>query len=319
MAGINIFGKTADQLVFELIAQDNPDLTPVLTAENSYITSLATNTGADAAKYNTVATINCRSDKGITGKQVIKYNRISLADLFVNIKPTITIYYSSNLKRSDVIIGLGQKYNIDIKGTQSGDTTYAGTLNPGSTKDVSITLNNANKAFIGSLLVTATGSSSKTVADLTSGTGEIYVDVIADPYPPIKKKAASTLGVYYPAPETFFKLFDFTEIASSLWPITATYPDAALCALLTQVTSLNFQPTTYPTVTPTDDSPFCATFNWLYVTKGTTASLVGTYPFVDTSFSHCHIYKLRYDPESTTGGVAQTGTRYFALHYNWAV
>ena len=50
---MNIFGRSADELVFDLIQQDNPDITPKLSGMNCYLSNGQVNTDSDAAQYNT--------------------------------------------------------------------------------------------------------------------------------------------------------------------------------------------------------------------------------------------------------------------------
>lgn len=207
------FNRSEDEILFALIKKDNPSLVPELTTQNCYITTPHPNTGADADRYNTVATVRPRHGSGLYGPIQIKYNRVDLKDLFKGQIPVIASGFSAAdtyATREEMPRILGTCYGLPINKGDVDDTSSANFYIEGQAGHGTEIFKIANnKCFIGQVTIKFRRDKLENIAELVS--------------PPVlngmkaEKNTQRGLGdPRLPAPWAYFGDFDFTEIMANV-------------------------------------------------------------------------------------------------------
>lgn len=310
---MKIFNRSEDEILFDLIARDNPDLVPALSPNNCYIGPAYPNTDSDAGQYNTVATVIPRFDSGLYGRIKIKYNRIDLNDLFRGIQPVQVTGKTADpsfATRAELPALFGQTYSIPIReGDVHANSAAFFYAKPSAAYGKGVFKVNNNKCFIGQVYVGFSYDSSDSLASYFDGR---LRDVLTMP---------TGVGIVAGHPEWpltigYFGDVDFTEIAGMVdHTDDISFAQASAIGLFMGRTFYDKKGATFdPAVDYDADNPFGYFGCWSkHVASGSTASLAGAYPWIDTAYTHVKITKLALDP--STGSTA-TDTRYFAFHYN---
>lgn len=306
------FRASEDEILFELIRKDNPDMTPVLTTQNCYITTPAVNTGPDAAQYNTVATVRPRHGSGLHGPRQIKYNRVNLSDLFKDMQPLAVAGYSANEQyatRDEMPQILARCFSLpinkgDVDPTSSATFTVEGNAAHGT--EVFKIAN--NKCFIGEVTIGFRRDQLENIANLID--------------PPVlnalNAEAYTTRGLadaQLPPAWAYFGEFDFTEILATV-DHNSDFSDAQVAALA----AFTGLPLTASAGVFNPEVPYAAKSHFGYALEinsanRTTASLVGKYPWLNTNYTNVKLTEGRYDP--ITGALIPAERRpVFAFYYN---
>lgn len=310
---MKIFNRTEDEILFDLIARDNPDLVPALSPNNCYIGPAYPNTDSDAGQYNTVATVIPRFDSGLYGRIKIKYNRIDLNDLFRGIQPVQVTGKSANQSfatRAEVPALFGQTYRIPIReGDVSGNSDAYFYAKPSAAYGKSVFKVDNNKCFIGQVYVGFSYDSSDSLASYFDGR---LSDVLQLP----AGVAAFPGHPEWPLTIGYFGDVDFTEVAGNIdHKNDITYAQAGALGLFMGRTFYDKKGKAFnPNVDYDPDNPFGYYGCWAkHVDCNLTSALVNAYPWIDTNYTHVKITKLALDPST---GSSAIGTYYFAFHYN---
>lgn len=318
----NYFKKTPDEMVFDLIDRDNPNLQPRLTAQNCYITSPEVNTGPDAGIYNTIATVRPRFGSGLAGPVQIKYNRIDLAVMFKDMSPVVVSGFSQNEQYAtrDELPGIiASCYGLPIaKGEADPETTLNHYVEGHAEHGNGIfKIAASNKCFIGQILVAYRRDKLESVSSLLDP--PVLTGLPTEPY--TKRGLADP---QLPAPWAYFGDIDFTEIypeINHLGSLTAAniaaigafakmplqYADTGVFDPACPYKSFSHFGSKHPGVSiPENSKPEG-------VNK--TSSLKGAFPWINTNYTHVKLVEGMYDPVS--GALIPTDRRpTFALYYN---
>ncbi len=310
---MKIFNRREDEILFDLIARDNPDLTPALSPDNCYIGPAYPNTDTDAAQYNTVATIIPRFGSGLFGRIKIKYNRIDLADLFRGIQPVVVSGNSADQTRAtrdEIPAMFGLTYGLPIR---EGDVDTASSSNfyakPSASYGHGIFKIANNKCFIGQVPV---GFSYDTSSSLATYFGGRLDNVLQLP------AGVGTIDDHEDWPLTigYFADVDFSEVSDAInHDGNLTLDQANRIGAFMGITFVGTKSGPYnPAVDYDQDFPYGCFAVWnTHVARGTTIGLQGQFPWINTKYNYVKILRLTMNP--ATGG-ALSKPYYFALHYN---
>lgn len=311
---MKIFNRSEDEILFDLIARDNPDLVPALSPNNCYIGPAYANTDSDAGQYNTIATVIPRFGSGLYGRIKIKYNRIDLSDLFRGIQPVQVTGNTANQSyatRAEVPSLFGQTYRLPIRENDvHPDSDAFFYAKPSAMYGQGVFKIDNNKCFIGQVYVGFSYDSSASLSSyFKSG---VLKDALQMPtgVGPIANHPEWPLTIGY------FGDVDFTEIAANVDHYEdISYAQASAIGLFMGRTFYNAQGGSFnPAVDYDADNPFGYFGCWAkHLAKGTTAELIGAYPWIDSNYTHVKITKLALDPST---GSTVVEPRYFAFHYN---
>lgn len=311
---MDIFNKSEDEILFALIAKDNPNLNPPLTPQNCYISSAQQNTDSDKDQYNTTAIVIPRYNSGMSGKTAIKYNRIDLNDLFRGLQPVKVSGNTENMDyatRAELPVLIGETYGLPIREGDidpSSSAYFHAKPHAEAGKGVYKIAN--NKCFIGQCYIDFSYDFSQSLATLLKP-GKF--DCLNLPV------GIGPVGEEYDWPSTwgYFADFDFTEIAANVnHGNDITYEQATQIGLFTGRTFFTPPGGQY---IPEDHYDQTNPFGWFstwarHVEMGTTAKLKVQFPWIDTNYTHVKITKLSVNPKD---GKPMEVDRYFALYFNW--
>lgn len=312
---MDIFNRSEDEIVFDLIDRDNPDLNPKLTPANCYITTAVPNAEADANKYNTVATVVPRHDSGLHGRRVIKYNRIDLADLFRGVGTFVRVQgHSANAAyatREEIPVFMGETYGLPIfeGDVDAGSSSLQFYPEPHQEFGRGVFKIANNKCFIGQVYV---GFS----RDFTQSLNAVFKPNFLDAL----KLHPTVLNVTghdnWPVPYAYFGDFDFTEIAGAVNHETDINLNQAT-TIGKHVDRVFFEPV--GTFDPSRDYDATNPYGWIgawnkHVALDETSKLVATYPWLRTNYTHVKITKMAKDPST---GENPDKDYFFAFYFNW--
>lgn len=306
------FKSSEDEILFELIRKDNPDMTPVLTTQNCYITTPAVNTGPDAALYNTVATVRPRHGSGLHGPRQIKYNRVSLGDLFKDMQPLAVAGYSANEQyatRDEMPMILARCFSLpinkgDVDPTSSATFTVEGNAAHGT--EVFKIAN--NKCFIGEVTIGFRRDQLENIANLIDP--PVLNGLTAEAY-----TMRGLSDTQLPPAWAYFGEYDFTEILSVV-DNNSNFNEAAVAAIAAH-TGL---PLTYATGAFNPECPYHSFDHFGYAIETaspqrTVAEFKGKYPWLNSNYTNVKLTEGRYDP--ITGALIPAERRpVFAFYYN---
>lgn len=312
---MDIFNRSEDEILFELIKKDNPDLVPELNPQNCYISSAFVNTDADSGQYNTVAVVIPRFNSGLSGKTTIKYNRINLEDLFRGMQPvkvsgnTASLDYAT---RAELPLLLSETYGLPIR---EGDVDasvsaayYYGLPNVQYGQGIYRIAN--NKCFIGQITIAFSYDFSQSLSTLLPSGALGTVLSLPDGIGPI--------GEHYDWPSTwgFFGDVDFTEIVANVNTSNdLTFAQAQAIGTFVGRTFFDVAGAYDPNAHYDPNNPFAYYGLWKkHVAKDKTSVLVGTYPWIDTRYTHAKITQIEIDPST---GAALSVPHYFVFYFNW--
>lgn len=311
---MEIFNRSEDEILFDLIARDNPNLVPKLTPANCYISTAVPNTEADANQYNTIATVVTRHNSGLYGRKIIKYNRIDLEDLFRGVRPVPVQGFSNNAAyatREEIAVFMGSTYGLpifegDVDASSSSLQFYP---KPHAEYGKGIYRIANNKCFIGQVYV---GFSRDFTQSLSAVFKPNFLSALSLP--------AGVKNVTdhdnWPAPYAFFADYDFTEIAASVNHDLDI--DIAKATTIGQhIGKVFFEPV--GVYDPSRDYDHTNPFGWIgawkkHVALGEVSKLKGTYPFLKTNYTHVKITKMSKDPST---GLEPDQDYFFAFYFNW--
>ncbi len=310
---MKIFNRSEDEILFDLIARDNPDLVPALSPNNCYIGPAYPNTDSDAGQYNTVATVIPRFDSGLYGRIKIKYNRIDLNDLFRGIQPVQVTGKTANqsfAERAELPALFGQTYSIPIRqddvSPNSDAYFYA---KPSAAYGKSVFKVDNNKCFIGQVYVGFSYDSSDSLASYFDGRLSNVLELPTG-------VAAVADHLKWPLTTGYFGDVDFTEVAGNVdHKNDISYEQAGALGLFMGRTFYDKKGAVFdPAVDYDADNPFGYYGCWAkHVACDTTTNLVNAFPWIDRNYTHVKITRLALDP--STGSTA-VKTHYFAFYYN---
>lgn len=306
------FNKTEDEILFALIKKDNPSLVPELTTQNCYITTPSVNTGPDAARYNTVATVRPRHGSGLYGPVTIKYNRVDLKDLFKGQIPVIASGFSENelyATRDEMPLILGTCYGLPIN---RGDVDPTSALNfhvegqAGHGTEVYKIAN--NKCFIGEVTIKFRRDKLENIANL------ITPPVLNGMYQE-KRTQRGLADPRLPAPWAYFADFDFTEIIAHVDHMS-DFSRANIEAIAT----FTGMPLSYDTTTIFDpECPYkCLDHfgkQWKAISRNTVSSQIADFPWLNTNYTHAKVCLGVKDPVSNAAIPAEKQP-VFVFYYN---
>ena len=313
---MDIFNRSADEIVFDLIDRDNPDLNPKLNPTNCYISTAVPNTESDAAQYNTVAYVVPRHGSNLSGRRAIKYNRIDLEDLFRGKSPVPAQGFSANTAyatREEIAVFLGQTYGLPIN---ENDVDASGSSlqfypSPHAEFGRGVFKIANNKCFIGQVYIAFSRDFSQSLSTLFKPT---FLDALT-----MTKNVENVKGhEVWPMPYAFFADFDMTEIAASV-NHTNNITLAQATTIGQHVGKVFFQPVGQynPAVDYDQTNPFGWIGAWnTHVALDTVTKLRATYPWLKTNYTHAKITKMAIDPST---GLAPDKDYFFALYFNWFV
>lgn len=315
------FKQTPDEMVFDLIERDNPNLLPRLTAQNCYITSPEVNTGPDALLYNTIATVRPRFGSGLAGPVQIKYNRVELAVLFRDMAPVVLSGYSANEQYAtrDELPGIFKAcYGLPIgKGEVDPETTLNHYVEGHAEHGNGIFKITNNKCFVGQVRIAYRRDKLESVSSLldppvlTGLPTELYTKRgLADPQ--------------LPAPWAYFADFDFTEIRQHV--NTYTHMTAQEIQAIAEFTKMPLQFADTGVFDPNcpykSFSHFGSRHSVIKLPEypvasniNKTSAMKALFPWVNTNYTHVKITEGMYDPVS--GALIPADRRpVFAFYYN---
>lgn len=109
------YSKTPEALVFDLIAEANPQLPIRLTPQNCRLGVPAAITPAAGTIWDTRVQVIPNKDSGYAGSFTVQYRRIDLAALLRNMRIEIDTYYSgSYLPKTLYIPALNDKFGLQL-------------------------------------------------------------------------------------------------------------------------------------------------------------------------------------------------------------
>jgi len=310
---LQIFNRSEDEILFDLIAQDNPDLVPKLNPSNCYISTAKPNTDSDSDRYNTVATVVPRYGSNLYGRRVIKYNRIDLAELFRGMSPVRVQGHSANetyATRDEIPVFMGETYGLPIR---EGDVHSASDaqhfVSPNASYGRGVYKIDRNKCFIGQVYIAFSRDFTQSLSALLK--------------PPVLDALNLPTGIAYvkdhpdwPSTWGFFGDVDFTEIVAQVNHANDISFAQATTIGLHMGRTFFTPPGAYD---PKRDFDNANPFGWFaawnkHVACDKTATLVGTYPWLNTKYTHVKITRLAFDPAT---GLAVSDPYYFAFYFNW--
>lgn len=315
------FKQSTDEMVFDLIERDNPNLLPRLTAQNCYITSPEPNTGPDALLYNTIATVRPRFGSGLAGPVQIKYNRVELSVLFRDMTPVVLSGYSVNEQyatRAELPGIIAACYGLPIgKDDVDPETTLNHYVEGHAEHAEGIFKIANNKCFIGQVKVAFR-------RDKLENVGNLLDPPVLTGLPTEKYTKRGLADPQLPAPWAYFADIDFTEISKHV-NILGDFTEENIAAIAAfakmplqfadtgvfdpncPYKSLNHFGKQHPAIKIPEHSTASG------VNK--TSSLVAQFPWINTKYTHVKITEGRYDPVS--GALIPEDRRpVFAFYYN---
>lgn len=308
---MEIYNRSEDEILFDLIARDNPNLSPKLTPANCYISTAVPNTEADANQYNTIATVVTRHNSGLSGRVIVKYNRIDLEDLFRGVSPVPVQGFSANpsyATREEIPVFLGTTYGLPIfEGDVDASASALQFLPSPAAPGVYRIAN--NKCFIGQIYVAFS-------RDFTQSLSAVFKpNFLSALELPVGVKNVTDHD-NWPLPYAFFADYDFTEIATAV--NHATNIDIAKATTIGQHVGKVFFDTV-GAYDPSRDYDHTNPFGWIgawnqHVALGETSQLRATYPFLKTNYTHVKITKMSKDPAT---GLDPDQDYFFAFYFNW--
>lgn len=310
---MDIFNRSEDEILFELIERDNPGLDPKLTPQNCYISTAQPNTDTDADRYNTVATVVPRYGSGLYGRRAIKYNRIDLAELFRGMSPVKVQGHSANetyATRDELPAFIGETYGLPIR---DGDVHASSSLQfftkPSADYGRGVYKIDRNKCFIGQIYVAFSRDFTQSLSTLLK--------------PPVLNALNLPAGIGivaghpdWPSTWGFFGDIDFTEIADTVnHQSNFTFAQATTIGLLMGRTFFSPSGGYDPDRDFDNSNPFGWYGSWAtHVACDKVATLIGQYPWLNRNYTHVKITKLAVDPATNR---PLTTPYYFALYFNW--
>lgn len=313
---MDIFNRSEDEILFDLIARDNPNLSPKLTPANCYISTAVPNTGVDAQQYNSVAYVVPRHNSGLHGRRAVKYNRIALEDLFRGITKVAVQGFSVNeayATREEIAVFIGETYGLPIR---EGDVdTVASSLQfypaPHAEYGRGVYKIANNKCFIGQIYVAFARDFTKSLSNVFKPNYLNALNMLAN-VTNVKDHPE------WPQPYAFFADYDFTEIAAAV--NHNNHITLAQATTIGQhVNRTFFEPAgAYnPAVHYDSTNPYAFFGVWkTHQAMDKTSVLVKTYPWIKTQYTHAKITRMDIDPAT---GLAPDQPYYFAFYYNWFV
>lgn len=310
---MDIFRRSKDEIVFDLIARDNPDLNPRLTPSNCYISTAIPNTDSDAAEYNTVAYVVPRHGSGLANRKAIKYNRVDLQELFRGMSPVPVQGFSKSeafATAQEIAVFLGQTYGLPVT---EGDVHPSSSTNfypaPHAEHGRGVFKIDNNKCFIGQIYVAFSRDFTENLANILKPN---FLNVMKS----LPNVNPVTGHSDWPNPWGYFGDVDFTEIAPTI-NHTNDINLAQATTIGQHVGRTYFEPVGQ--YDPARDYDHTNPYGWIgawnkHVALGKTSTLVATYPWLRTHYTHVKITKMSKDPST---GQAPDKDYFFALYFNW--
>lgn len=313
---MDIFNRSPDEIVFDLIERDNPDLNPKLTPTNCYISAAAPNSESDAAQYNTIAYVVPRHNSNLSGRRAIKYNRIDLEDLFRGKSPVPVQGFSRNTAyatREEIASFLNQTYGLPI-GPEHVDASGSSLQfypAPHAEAGRGVFKIANNKCFIGQIYISFS-------RDFTQSLSSLFKPNFLAALKMTPNVENVKDHENWPMTYAFFADFDMTEIASNV-NHESNITMAQATNIGKHVDKVFFQPAGQ--YNPKLDYDHTNPYGWIgawntHVACDTVAKLRATYPWLKTNYTHAKITKMAVDPST---GQAPDKDYFFALYFNWFV
>jgi hypothetical protein len=162
---MQLYPNTSPELVLNLIAKSNPDLPFPLTPDTIFVGLPTVIPVVPPAIANTSARISSKPSGKYTGSKIVSYQRISLANLFLNVVPNVRKYSAagdangSPFTLYQLLPFLNELYGIKLSQADVSDATFPAytTITEGGVSkrvsSVTMTAKATSQAFVGSVVV----------------------------------------------------------------------------------------------------------------------------------------------------------------------